>query len=168
MAHALVEQLRFTRSEWTRGLQDVDAEDARRRYGRLNAISWMIGHLAWHEQLNWFRLAQGTTPIPELGAYGFGKPASEPPPDEMWDAWRRITAMADPWLDDLTAERMSDYLAGDARREEDIGTRLLRINYHYWFHLGEALALRQLLAGESQHPLPEFVGSMAAAPWRPG
>ena len=167
MAHALVEQLRFTRSEWTRGLQDVDAEDARRRYGRLNAISWMIGHLAWHEQRNWLRLAQGTTPIPELGAYGFGKPASEPSLDEMWEAWRRITAMADPWLDDLTAERMSDYLAGDAGREEDIGTRLLRINYHYWFHLGEALALRQLLAGDSQHPLPEFVGSMAAAPWRP-
>ncbi|MDE0608430.1 MAG: DinB family protein [Anaerolineaceae bacterium] len=167
MAHALVEQLRFTRSEWWRGLQDVDAEDARRRYGRLNAISWMIGHLAWHEQFYWFRLAQRPTPMPELAAYGFGKPASEPPPDEMWDAWRRITAMADPWLDALTTERMSDYLAGDVRREEDIGTRLLRINYHYWFHLGEALALRQLLAGESQQPLPEFVGSMAAAPWRP-
>ncbi|MDD9955528.1 MAG: DinB family protein [Anaerolineaceae bacterium] len=167
MAHPLVEQLRFTRSEWTRGLQDVDAEDARRRYGRLNAISWMIGHLAWHEQFYWFRLAQRPTPMPELAAYGFGKPASEPPPDEMWEAWRRITAMADPWLDALTTERMSDYLAGDVRREEDIGTRLLRINYHYWFHLGEALALRQLLAGESQQPLPEFVGSMAAAPWRP-
>lgn len=167
MAHPLVEQLRFTRSEWTRGLQDVDAEDARRRYGRLNAISWMIGHLAWHEQFYWFRLAQRPTPMPELAAYGFGKPASEPPPDEMWDAWHRITAMADPWLDALTTERMSDYLAGDVRREEDIGTRLLRINYHYWFHLGEALALRQLLAGESQQPLPEFVGSMAAAPWRP-
>ncbi len=167
MAHPLVEQLRFTRSEWTRGLQDVDAEDARRRYGRLNAISWMIGHLAWHEQFYWFRLAQRPTPMPELAAYGFGKPASEPPPDEMWEAWRRITAMADPWLDALTTERMRDYLAGDVRREEDIGTRLLRINYHYWFHLGEALALRQLLAGESQQPLPEFVGSMAAAPWRP-
>lgn len=167
MAHALVEQLRFTRSEWLRGLQDVDAEDARRRFGRLNAISWMIGHLAWHEQRNWFRLAQGTTPIPELAAYGFGRPASEPPLDEVWDDWRRITAMADPWLDALTAADMSDCLAGDARREEDIGTRLLRLNYHYWFHLGEALAARQLLAGDSRQPLPEFVGSMAAAPWRP-
>ncbi len=168
MAHMLVEQLRFTRSEWLRGLQDVDAEGARRRHGRINAISWMVGHLAWHEQFYWFRLAQGTTPLPELGAYGFGKPASAPPPDEVWEAWHCITAMTDPWLDELTAESMGDYLVADASRQENIGTRLLRINYHYWFHLGEALALRQLLAGRSQHPLPEFVGSMAATPWRPG
>ena len=167
MAHALVEQLRFTRSEWLRGLQDVDAAEARRRHGRVNAISWMIGHLAWHEQLNWFRLAQGTTPLPQLGAFGFGKPASEPPLDEMWQAWQRVTAMADPWLDGLTTADMGDYLARDARREESIGTRLLRLTYHYWFHLGEALAARQLLAGEAQHPLPEFVGSMEAFPWRP-
>ena len=165
MAHALVEQLRFTRGEWLRGLQDVDAEGARQRFGRINSISWMIGHLAWHEQFYWFRLAQQKIPLPELGAYGFGKPASEPPLDEVWDAWRRITALADPRLDELTAASMSDYLAGDASRQENIGTRLLRINYHYWFHLGEALAVRQLLAGESQHPLPEFVGSMEAVPW---
>ena len=30
MAHMLVEQLRFTRSDWLRGLKDVDAEEARR------------------------------------------------------------------------------------------------------------------------------------------
>ena len=84
MAHVLVEQLRFTRREWLRGLQDVDAAEARRRHGRLNSISWMIGHLAWHEQLYWLRLAQRQTPVPELGAFGFGKPASEPPLAEVW------------------------------------------------------------------------------------
>lgn len=167
MAHALVEQLRFTRGEWLRGLRDVDAEEARRRHGRVNAISWMIGHLAWHEQLYWFRLAQGTTPLPQLNACGFGKPASEPPLDEMWEAWRRVTAMADPWLDGLTTADMGDYLAHDASRQENIGTRLLRMTYHYWFHLGEALAMRQWLAGESTQPLPEFVGSMEAFAWRP-
>lgn len=167
MAHVLVEQLRFTRREWLRGLQDVDAAEARRRHGRLNSISWMIGHLAWHEQLYWFRMAQQQTPIPQLGAFGFGKPASEPALDEVWDAWHRITALSDPWLDGLTTAGMSDYLVADTGRQENIGTRLLRVNYHYWFHLGEALAARQLLAGESQHALPEFVGPIHEVPWRP-
>ena len=166
MAHALVEQLRFTRGEWRRGLQGVDAQQARRRHGRVNAISWMVGHLAWHEQFYWFRLAQGTTPLPQLNAFGGGQPASEPPLDEVWEAWHCVTAMADPWLDGLTTADMGACLARDASRQENIGTRLWRLNYHYWFHLGEALAVRQLLAGESTQPLPEFVGAMEAFAWR--
>ena len=36
-------------------------------------------------------------------------------------------------------------------------------HYHYWFHLGEAYAIRQLLG----HPdLPEFVGDMSEALYR--
>ena len=167
MAHVLVEQLRFTRSEWLRGLQDVDAEDVRRRHGRLNSISWMIGHLAWHEQRYWFERASGQTPLPRLRDFGLGAPPSEPPLDEVWDAWRRITAMADPWLDTLTKAQMSQYLSADSGQEENIGTRLLHMIYHYWYHLGEALAARQLLAGESTRPLPEFPGPLSAAPWRP-
>lgn len=46
MTHPLVAQLRFTRSEWLRGLQDVTAEEAVRRFEPINSISWMIGHLA--------------------------------------------------------------------------------------------------------------------------
>lgn len=37
---------------------------------------------------------------------------------------------------------------------------LLRTIYHYWFHTGEAAAVRQLLGHSS---LPEFVGPMGAA-----
>ena len=47
MTHPLVTQLRFTRSEWLRGLEAVTAEDASRRFGPINPIAWMIGHLAW-------------------------------------------------------------------------------------------------------------------------
>jgi hypothetical protein len=38
--------------------------------------------------------------------------------------------------------------------------------YHYWFHIGEILAVRQLLG----HPgLPEFVGDLHVdAPYRAG
>ena len=50
MPHPLVTQLRFTRSEWVRGLTAVTAEEAARRFGAINPIAWMIGHLAWQEQ----------------------------------------------------------------------------------------------------------------------
>ncbi len=166
MAHMLVEQLRFTRSDWLRGLKDVDAEEARRRHGRINSISWMIGHLAWHEQRYWFERASGQLPLPRLRDFGYGAPPCEPPLDEVWEAWHSITAMTDPWLDTLTVAQMSQYLPADAGQEENIGTRLLHINYHYWYHLGEALAVRQLLAGDSQHPLPEFIGPIDETPWR--
>ena len=53
MPHPLVTQLRFTRSEWVRGLKSVTAEEAARRFGPINPIAWMIGHLAWQEQLYW-------------------------------------------------------------------------------------------------------------------
>jgi hypothetical protein len=37
-------------------------------------------------------------------------------------------------------------------------------HYHYWFHLGEAHAIRQMLG----HPdLPQFVGDMSRAVYRP-
>ena len=47
MRHPLVTQLRFTRREWVRGLQPVTVEEAARRFGPINSIAWMIGHLAW-------------------------------------------------------------------------------------------------------------------------
>lgn len=43
------------------------------------------------------------------------------------------------------------------RARENIGTRILRTTYHYFFHTGEAHAIRQQLG----HPdLPYFVGGM--------
>jgi hypothetical protein len=38
------------------------------------------------------------------------------------------------------------------------------MTYHYWFHLGEAQAVRQALGHTS---LPSFVGDIAQAPYRP-
>ena len=167
MAHVLVEQLRFTRSHWQRGLADVTAGEALQRHGRINSISWMIGHLASHEQYLWFLEGQQQPgPAPQVHACGYGQPASAPPLDEMWDAWQRITRESDPWLDSLTAAQMEAYLPGDREQVENIGSSLLHVIYHYWYHLGEVMAARQLLAGDSQHPLPEFPGPLVGAPWR--
>ncbi len=40
--------------------------------------------------------------------------------------------------------------------QENIATLLLRNTYHYWFHTGEAHAIRQLLG---HRDLPQFVGT---------
>jgi hypothetical protein len=49
-------------------------------------------------------------------------------------------------------------------RFENIGTMLLRNIYHYWFHTGEVVAIRQLLGHKD---LPEFVGDMSKAIYNP-
>src|SRR3990172_3958961 len=98
MPHPLVLQLRFTRSEFQRALKHVSAEEAVRRFEPMNCMSWIIGHLAWQEQLYWLTQPQGLTPALEVNACANGQPASTPSLDEMWEAWRTVTGAADPWL----------------------------------------------------------------------
>ncbi len=50
MAHPLVEQLRFSRSEFRRALEGLTPEEAVKRVGPANCIAWNVGHLAWQEQ----------------------------------------------------------------------------------------------------------------------
>ncbi len=163
MAHPLVVQLRFTRSEFVRGLDGVSDSDARRRLQPMNCISWMIGHLAWQEQRYWLSGAQGKVLFPQLNErLAYGQPASTPPLEDMWSAWRTVTEAADPWLDSLTTEKMQAPLAEGL---SNVGTFLLRTTYHYWYHLGEAMAVRQLLGHTN---LPDFVGDIdALAPYGP-
>jgi len=126
----------------------------------MNCLSWLVGHLAGQEHFLWLELAQGVTIAPDLRKLvGFGQPASTPPWDEMWALWRTITTAADRYLDALTPEMLGTHLVWqDEQSSEDVGTSLLRNIYHYWFHLGEAHAIRQLLG----HPdLPQFVGAMS-------
>ena len=161
--HPLVTQLRFTRAEWVRGLDGVSAADATRCIGSMNSIGWFVGHLAWQEQAYWLQRAQGKTLVPAVDRCGNGQPASTPPVEEMWAAWRAITTAADAYLDTLTP----DALLMRWQREpttENIGTKLLRMIYHYWFHLGEAQGIRQMLGHTG---LPSFVGDIAQAPYRP-
>jgi len=66
MAHPRVEQLRFARAEWQRGLTGLSEEDAVRRLLPMNSISWMAAHMAWHERLIWLQRAQGLSVEPTL------------------------------------------------------------------------------------------------------
>src|SRR5262245_48481668 len=49
-AHPLVEQLRFTRSEFQRGLRGTSADDGVRRLEPMNSIGWIVAHMSWQEQ----------------------------------------------------------------------------------------------------------------------
>jgi uncharacterized damage-inducible protein DinB len=166
MAHPLVDQLRFARSEFARGLVGVTPEEGSRRIGAMNSLGWMVGHLANQEHRYWVRLAQDREVAPGLNdLVGTGKPASTPPIDEMWSTWRAVTTAADPYLDALTPDVLITYLERGGRPVgESVGTLLLRNIHHYWFHTGEAAAVRQLLG---HRDLPQFVGDMTAAAYRP-
>jgi hypothetical protein len=165
MAHPLVDQLRFTRYEWTRALRGVGEEDGIRRLDPMNSIGWIVGHLAWQEQRYWLTRAQGTTPIPILNdTVASGGPATTPPLGEMLDAWRSVTSAADPWLDSLTTRDLEGDVPGTGPTRS-IGDLVQRVTYHYWFHIGEILAIRQILG---HRRLPQFVGDIdGRAPYRP-
>jgi uncharacterized damage-inducible protein DinB len=164
--HPLVIQLRFARSEFQRCLEGVSAEDAMRRILPLNCLSWYVGHLANQEQAYWVFIAQDKIVAPGLNdLVGFGKPATTPPLADMWAAWRTVTAAADNFLNTLTTARLTEYMTFKGKpRPESIGTMLQRNLYHYWFHTGEAHAVRQALGHTG---LPDFVGDMSAAVYRP-
>lgn len=159
MPHLLVDQLKFARSGLIRCLEGVSEEEAVRRLEPMNSLSWMVGHLADQEHRYWVMAAQGRNVAPDLNELvGYGKPATTPPLAEMWAAWRTVTAAADEFLATLTSERLETRfeIRGQAV-PDNIGSMLLRNIYHYWFHVGEAYALRQMLGHTD---LPEFIGQL--------
>jgi len=165
-SHLLVSQLRFARSEFVRCLEGVSGEDGVRRIMPMNCISWMVGHLALQEHYYWVMLARQKEVAPGLyELVGYGKPASTPPLKEMWAVWHKVTAEADKYLSTMTPGIMKNFLLRDGKPvDESIGTLLMRNIYHYWYHTGEASAVRQML-GHAK--VPEFVGNMSAAAYQP-
>jgi uncharacterized damage-inducible protein DinB len=167
MPHPLVLQLRFTRREFKRALEGLNDADARRRFMPMNCISWAIGHLAWQEQRYFLFYAQGQLPLPRIQElFAYGAPASTPALDEVWAAWNTVTQAADLWLDGLTTEGLQQHVVRDGKPSSYIfGSLLQRVIYHYWYHTGEAMAIRQMLGHAD---LPEFVGDIdEEAPYRP-
>jgi hypothetical protein len=155
-----VAQLHFARDAFQRCLEGVSAQDALIRVGPINSLGWMVGHLANQEQRYWVMLAQGEMPFPGLNErVGTGKPVSTPPLDEMWEVWRQVTARADAYLNSLDRADLRATLEWEGQPAHyNVGMMLLRNIYHYWFHTGEAHAVRQSLGHQN---LPEFVGDMS-------
>lgn len=167
MTHPLVDQFRFTRSEWLRGLEGVTEEDGARHFGQMNSISWIVGHLAWHEQRSFLFRPQNIILFPILNeVLASGAPMSTPSLKEMMETWQAVTKAADSYLDSLTTEiLLTDLLLNGESVGQTRGSALRRITYHYWFHTGEVLAIRQMIGGKD---LPEYVGDIEGeAPYRP-
>lgn len=167
MPHPLILQLRFARSEFQRALEGISEADAQRRFLPLNCISWNIGHLACQEQYSWLLRGQGRLILPEVHAqFATGAAASTPTLASVQEAWSMITREADPWLDMLTSADLQRPALIDGKPSiYCLGSLMQRVIYHYWYHAGENMAIRQLL-GHSD--LPEFVGDIDhEAPYRP-
>jgi DinB superfamily len=167
MPHPLVDQLRFTRSEFVRGVRGISDEDARTQLEPMNSISWNVGHLAWQEQQYFVTWPSGERPFPDIDReFASGGPPSTPPLQRVLDSWRAITTAADPWLDTLTSDHLERHVvSGGVELKRRYGDLLQRVIYHYWYHTGENAAIRQQL-GHSR--LPQFVGSIdSKAPYRP-
>ena len=70
------------------------------------------------------------------------------------------------WLDTLTTEMLGEHPIKNGKPLARIhGNLLQRTIYHYWFHTGENMAIRQMLGHKR---LPQFVGNIDdEAPYRP-
>jgi hypothetical protein len=167
MTHPLVDQLRFARSEFRRAVEGVSEDDGARRRVPMNCISWNVGHLAAQEQRYFLTFAQDLQPYPDIHeGFSYGSPASTPSMGKMLEAWESITRAVDPWLDGITLDRLQEQVVVRGRpRPYIFGSMILRVIYHYWYHTGENLAVRQMLGHAD---LPEFVGDIdSQAPYRP-
>ena len=166
--HPLILQLKFTRSEFKRALKGLSEQDATKRLLPMNCISWNVGHLAWQEQRYFLYFGQGRMPYPEVQqAFAYGAPASTPTLKEALGYWGKITKAANPWLENLTSEKLQEcFVRQDGTQGgTTYGSLLQRVIYHYWYHTGENLAIRQML-GHTH--LPEFVGNIDdRAPYTP-
>lgn len=165
--HPLIDQLRFTRAEFIRAVKGVSPGDAQKRLLPMNCLSWNVGHLAWQEQRYFLDYGQQAVLFPDIAEeFAYGAPASTPSLERVLKAWKAITSAADPWLDQLTTRDLESHVV---RKGKEIarthGNSVQRTIYHYWYHTGENMAIRQQLGHGS---LPEFVGNIdSAAPFRP-
>ena len=167
MAHPLIDQFRFTRREWLRGLEGISEEGAAHHFGPMNCISWTVGHLAWHEQRTFLQRPQDKILFPKLNEmFAYGAPMSTPSLKEMIGMWHTVAEAANPYLDSLTTEiLLTDLLLNGEVVGQTRGDALRRVTYHYWYHIGEIQAIRQMLGHKG---LPEYVGDIETeAPYRP-
>lgn len=165
--YRLTDMTRFALSEFERGLEGLTDEEARLRMEKadgtqMNSISWTVGHLAWH----WCRVRRIVTgdAYPEA-LNQFANGSTDPTPPSLEDAHRFLALAIDSasWV----ADADGDLLARKNPKNpasESVGTALMRVTLHTWFHAGEVNAIRQMLG----HPEVMFVGQMLGnLEWQP-
>jgi hypothetical protein len=162
--HLLVQMQHLTRMEFLRGLtgqrpeggtRPLSDEDARQRVEPMNCITWIIGHMAHQEHAYFVAWPKGAPSEPQYQPFAFGSPPSQPPLEEVMALWRSTCEAADALLHAANEESLRQLIVapGRAAKGENLGTRLVRNIFHYWSHIGEISAIRQILG----HRPPQFV-----------
>ena len=155
-----IELARFALSEFERGLEGLTDEEARTRTAKadgtqMNAVSWTVGHIAGH----WLSIAAYATGE-ERPAHlrQFASRSTDPTPPPLDDAlmWLEDAKAASGWMADADDELLSSNRGLDRPGIETVGTALMRVILHTWFHTGEINAIRQMLG----HGEIGFVGQM--------
>ena len=148
------ELARYALSEFERGIEGVTDDEAQVRVtkadgSQMNAISWIVAHIAWH----WLRVRNQAAQDPEAAQSTAPWPDADPTPPLMKVALRRLSSAkaSVSWTDDADEA----VLSGSAGRE-NTGTALMRVVLHTWFHTGEINAIRQMLG----HDEIIYVGEM--------
>lgn len=150
----IVRMLVVTRREFQRALWGIPDREAMVRAGGMNSVSWIVGHVAWQEDLFWRHWAQGLSRDTRLAPYGYGEPPSAPDFQEMLALWREVAEATEPYLRGLSPETLTG--PWESPEGENLGTLVVRCLMHYWSHIGEISAIRTLLGIAG----PQFVGSL--------
>ena len=152
----------FALSEFRRGLEGLTEEEIQARTAKadgtqMNAISWIVGHIASH----WLGVAayatQGEFPAALIGR--FNGPSADPTPPPLGEALQMLDDARDAtdWTSTADDALLSTtYHDSPTGRHGNVGTALMRAILHTWFHAGEINSVRQMLG----HPEIPFVGSM--------
>jgi hypothetical protein len=133
----------------------------------MNCISWTVGHLAWQEQRYFLQRAQDKLIFPELNTtYAYGAPMSTPALAGTLRVWHEVIDASAPFLDGLTTNSLQQELLLEGKQVgQSFGSAMRRMTYHYWYHIGEIQAVRQMLGHTA---LPEYVGDIETiAPYIP-
>jgi hypothetical protein len=90
---------------------------------------------------------------------------SSPALSDTLQTWHQVTQASQSYLDTLTTQSLEQELPLDGKPVgQSIGSAIRRMTYHYWYHLGEIQAIRQMLGHTG---LPEYVGDIETlAPYR--
>jgi len=143
----------LTRKEFERNLRGLTDEDARKRVGPMNCISWIIAHVANQHRTFFVDWPAGRKTDQRYAPYGYGSPASQPPLEEALSLLQDACRDADAWLQTATRDSLQDRSTCTSPEGENGGTLLVRNIFHTWCHLGEISSIRQTLG----HKPPEFV-----------
>ena len=81
------------------------------------------------------------------------------------ETWRAVTAATDQVLNTLDTAALEAWLPRTRQPQtRTVGSTVQRVIYHYWSHIGEIIAIRQILGHAD---VPEFVGDIdGEAPYR--